>query len=627
MPTSYNAAHLEKLTAAITTLRDQALSLEQAYGTEIQKIAPDYQNSARNLLHYLALRQHDLRELQHELTVAGVSSLGRSEAHVLASLSAVREILRRAQGNAPTTSTELLPPVDFATGAEVLAHHTESLLGGRGPGSAVRIMVTMPSEAATDYVLVRELVSAGMDVMRINCAHDDAAAWEAMTVHYQQARAELQHPGRVHVDLGGPKLRTGALEEGPHVVHWRPQRDSRGLVTVPARIWLTPSQNPTAPPSLADAVLLVDELLLRRTHPDDNLRVSDSRGNRPTLKIVAEVEGSRWAEAVQTAYVEAGALIELIRGQVHFGECRVGPLPPIVTPLILYPGDTLLLTPDDQLGRPAQRTPEGKVLAPARIPCALQGVFRDVRVNERIFFDDGKIGGVVKRTEPELIEVEITRARQTGVRLRPDKGINLPDTALRTPALTEKDLQDLDFAARHADMVGLSFVRSVEDVEELHRQLQQRTPRRVGTVLKIETQAAFENLPQLLLAGLQAPPLGVMVARGDLAVEMGFDRLAEVQEEILWLCEAAHVPVIWATQVLESLTKKGVPSRAEVTDAAMSGRAECVMLNKGPHVVQAVRFLNNVLERMQDHQQKKQSMLRKLEVSFLINADDQSPQL
>ena len=80
------------------------------------------------------------------------------------------------------------------------------------------------------------------------------------------------------------------------------------------------------------------------------------------------------------------------------------------------------------------------------------------------------------------------------------------------------------------------------------------------------------------------PPAGVMVARGDLGVELGFERMAEVQEEILWLAEAAHLPVIWATQVLETLTKTGTPTRGEVTDAAMSARAECVMLNKGPFV-------------------------------------------
>lgn len=103
-----------------------------------------------------------------------------------------------------------------------------------------------------------------------------------------------------------------------------------------------------------------------------------------------------------------------------------------------------------------------------------------------------------------------------------------------------------------------------------------------------------------------------MIARGDLAVEAGFERLAEVQEEILWLCEAAHVPVIWATQVLESLAKEGLATRAEVTDAAMSMRAECVMLNKGPFIVEAIGFLHDVLQRMQEHVSKKQTLLRKL---------------
>lgn len=120
----------------------------------------------------------------------------------------------------------------------------------------------------------------------------------------------------------------------------------------------------------------------------------------------------------------------------------------------------------------------------------------------------------------------------------------------------------------------------------------------LGVLLKVETRAAFENLPRILLAALQSRPVGVMVARGDLAVEMGFERMAEVQEEILWRCEAAHIPVIWATQVLENLTPKGVPSRAEVSDAAMSARAECVMLNKGPHILEAVRFLAGIHQRM-----------------------------
>jgi pyruvate kinase len=102
------------------------------------------------------------------------------------------------------------------------------------------------------------------------------------------------------------------------------------------------------------------------------------------------------------------------------------------------------------------------------------------------------------------------------------------------------------------------------------------------------------------------------IGRGDLAVELGYERLAEVQEEILWLAEAAHVPVIWATQVLESLAKTGQPSRAEITDAAMGERAECVMLNKGPHIVEAITALDDILLRMEAHQHKKRAMLRKL---------------
>ena len=89
--------------------------------------------------------------------------------------------------------------------------------------------------------------------------------------------------------------------------------------------------------------------------------------------------------------------------------------------------------------------------------------------------------------------------------------------------------------------------------------------------------------------------------------------MAEMQEEILWLCEAAQVPVIWATQVLEGLAKEGVPTRAEVTDAAMANRAECVMLNKGLHILDAIHMLDNVLTRMAGHQHKKTPQLRALQ--------------
>jgi pyruvate kinase len=242
-------------------------------------------------------------------------------------------------------------------------------------------------------------------------------------------------------------------------------------------------------------------------------------------------------------------------------------------------------------------------------------VFSQVEKGQRIWFDDGRIGGVIRRASTDQLDVEIVQCGLNGSVLRSDKGINLPDSNLKLPALTTKDIEDLSFAASRADMIGLSFVQRESDVRELRRRLRSLDAERVGIILKIETRRAFEHLAELALAALQHSRSGVMIARGDLAVECGYERLAEVQEEILWVCEAAHLPVIWATQVLESLAKSGQPSRAEITDAAMGERAECVMLNKGPHIVKAVQVLDDILQRMQSHQVKKTSMLRRLHVA------------
>jgi pyruvate kinase len=235
-----------------------------------------------------------------------------------------------------------------------------------------------------------------------------------------------------------------------------------------------------------------------------------------------------------------------------------------------------------------------------------------VRPGEPVWFDDGRIGGVIRHAYSDEVQIEITVAREGGAKLAADKGINLPDSTLELAALTAKDLEDLQFVARHADMVGLSFVRRAADIEQLQQHLTRLDAGDLGVVLKIENRTAFEHLPDLLLAGMRGRRLGVMIARGDLAVEMGWERLAEVQEEILWLVEAAYLPVIWATQVLETLAKRGLPSRAEITDAAMGERAECVMLNKGPHILEAIEALDDILKRMQGHQHKKRAMLRRL---------------
>jgi pyruvate kinase len=281
-------------------------------------------------------------------------------------------------------------------------------------------------------------------------------------------------------------------------------------------------------------------------------------------------------------------------------------------PIVLRRGEQVVLSNRLSLGRGAELDEDGRLLRPAMINCTIPQILRDVKAGERVWFDDGKIGGAIKQVTDSEATIEITHAAIDGSKLRSNKGINLPDSDLSVGSLTDKDLEDLEVVAEQADIVGMSFVRSPEDIESLEAHLSQLGRPDIGILLKIETRKAFDNLPLLVLAAMRRSAAGVMIARGDLAVECGYERMAEIQEEILWVCEAAHMPVVWATQVLESLAKKGLPSRAEITDAAMGERAECVMLNKGPHLCDAVTALDDILQRMQDHQVKKSAMLRRL---------------
>jgi pyruvate kinase len=134
-------------------------------------------------------------------------------------------------------------------------------------------------------------------------------------------------------------------------------------------------------------------------------------------------------------------------------------------------------------------------------------------------------------------------------------------------------------------------------------------------ILKLKTRGAVRSLAATLFEALRYDSVGLMIARGDLAVELSFEKLAEMQEEILWLGEACHLPVTWATQVLDSVTHTGLATRAEVTDAAMSMRTECVMLNKGPHIGTVVRMLADIIHKMEAHQYKKRSLYRPLSVA------------
>lgn len=278
----------------------------------------------------------------------------------------------------------------------------------------------------------------------------------------------------------------------------------------------------------------------------------------------------------------------------------------------LFEGDVVDLRCDMKSSVPSTTNPKSGRRKPAVIACSSDLFLSGVKPGQDVWIDDGKLGAKIEKVMKHGVRMRVTVAGPKGVSIKGDRGINFPDTRLNIPALTEKDLADLDFICRHADIAGMSFVQSAADLERVVAEVNKRRSG-MPVVAKIETRRAVENLPDILFKGLSYPgPFAIMIARGDLAVELGSVRMSEIQEEILWLCEAAHLPVIWATQVLESLAKKGIISRPEITDAAMSVRAECVMLNKGKYIRNAVAILRDILDRMQKHQHKKISRLRAL---------------
>jgi pyruvate kinase len=444
----------------------------------------DFLPSARNLAYYLALRRHDLRLLQAALMPWGLSSLGRIESRVIANLEAAIATLGAVCRVDAATLPDRPAVSKFFEGRDLLDRRTNDLFGVAQHQRQVRIMVTLSTEAATNYSFVRDLLSRGTDCVRINCAHDNQAIWWGMIQNVRRASTEIDRDCKILMDLGGPKPRLGVA-----IAPSGKQRITRG-----------------------------ENLLLTRDLP----------------------------------------------------------------------------------------TTVGSTCFQAQ--CSLPSILDCLAVGNRVWIDDGKIGAEVEAIADGGVMLRITHADIGGSKLRPDKGLNFPDTDLQLSSLTAKDLEDLDFVAAHADIIGYSFVRRLTDIELLQTELGQRLASDKplpAIVVKIETPQAVLHLPELIVQAAGRQPLGIMVARGDLAVEIGYQRLAEIQEEILWLSEAAHIPVIWATQVLEHLVKKGIPSRAEVTDAAMAERAECVMLNKGPFIAESVSILGNVLERMEAHQLKK----------------------
>ena len=563
-----------------------------------------YLPSAANFAAYIGLRRHDMREIQGNLAKHGLSSLARSEGHVLGALDAVIHTMRRML-NLPCDERELARIQRHMTrGRRLLERHTTRLLGIPREHRSVRMMVTLPGEAETNPIFVRDLLNRGMDCARINCAHDDARKWLKMISAIRQAEQDTGRSCKILMDLAGPKLRTGVLAPGPPVVRLNPKKDERGNVMEPARVVLDSTgrrgKNPVRRSSLP-ARISVSDSWLQKLLPGQIVRFQDIRGKKRRF-VVQERIGEREVIAVcrKSSYIEPGVILERVASadQTQREACAVGAVRPDPVNIRIHAGDMLYLTREPIPGRIAEDS------APAHIAC-MPSIVDQLQPGHRVWIDDGLIGAHVERVDETGALLKVFRTPSRGARLKAESGLNFPDTNLELAALTEKDLRDLDFVVEYADLVGYSFVQDGSGMDQLIKALEQRRGSHLGILAKIETRRAFQSLPEIIIHGAGQHPFGIMIARGDLALEAGYERLSEVQEEILWVCKAAHVPVVWATQVLENMVKEGIPSRAELTDAAMSERAECVMLNKGPYVLEAMDVLNDVLDRMESHQQQK----------------------
>ena len=594
----------------IKEIIEKIKELEKNYSEEIELVSPVYRKSALNLIHYLGFRSFEIDNLQDELRDLALPSLSNIEAHVMKSLLSLHSILNHLLGNPDREKRKGI--ISVKKSKKILDRNTKLLFGYKSKKRRTRIMVTLPSTAADDYKFVNKLISLGMNSARVNCAHDNTETWDKMIGNVRTASDKLLKNCKVMMDLGGPKLRTGAIIRGPKIIHIKPEKDVEGKVTNPAKLWIAPPYI-SPPDDTADAHIPIAEEWFRYIKRGFTIQLTDTRDKKVKIKIDNKKGLGRWGYCFTSAYISTGTGLRLFKADnTEIESHQVGELLPLEQLLTLRENEYLLLQKEPVAGEPAQYDENGKILKHAHISCTLPEIFDDVKKGEPIFFDDGKIEGVIEEISDEGLLIKITYAKDTGGKLKSDKGINLPDSNLKVSGLTAKDKQDLEFVAAHADAVNFSFVNDEKDVQELLDELA-KYESNIGIILKIETQKGFKNLPRILLKSMQTFPIGVMIARGDLAIETGWKNFASIQEEILRICEAAHIPDVWATQVLESLAKKGVPSRAEITDAAMAQRAECVMLNKGAYIEKAVKMLDRILRRMQRFQKKKETILPKLD--------------
>lgn len=562
------------------------LEWEEKYSTKIKQVHPEYLESARNLVHYCALRSKNLNSLQRRLGNFGLSRLSEAESHIMASLQTTRSILKSMLNEKCKFPKHQL---SFKKSRRLIRRNAKDLLGYRSKGRRTRIMVTLPEKAAEDFQLVHDLIRNGMNCARINCAHETPEDWQKMIEHVHRASEQLRKTCKISMDLSGPKIRTGLIAEDAKVVKIQYQSDAFGNDIKPIQVYFgegnESAEIPTIPISNFNPELI---------NEDDILHFTDSRLKQREIEVCHIFKKGFMGNLNKVTFFETGLPFKLNEQNLF----SIGELEEQKKPIFLQENDILIIKKNQEEGHRKIITETGEI-EPAYITCTSPEIFSMVKEGEPILFDDGIIEGIIEDVTSNEIRILITVVPDNGGKLKPDKGINFPQSKLNLASLSESDKEILPFVLQNTDVINMSFVNKPGNIYELLEILKtDKMERNLGLILKIETSAGFDNLSDILLEAMKIYPIGVMIARGDLAVEMGWEKIGRIQEEILSTCKAAHVTSIWATQVLENLAKKGIPSRAEITDTVMAQRADCIMLNKGPYILKAIKLLDTILKNL-----------------------------
>ena len=607
---SARLTHIRTALDALAADIDKAVAQRQ---DDIDAVHSSYRSEAENLVAYLALRSADRRTLQHELATLGAPSLQFPELDVRAKIAAARTLVSALIGDEPqaVTMDEIDGVEEKLQAAEQrLMENADETLGVASQGRSTRIMVTLPREAAQDPQIVEDVFGAGAEIARINLVYGDVSEWQQMAEHVEDTARRLNRIIPIAVDLPGPKIFTGRVADGPRVGASLVSRYDDGEMRYPARLWLVPENQPeglTEPPhveGIAPLCMMVDATWFASLEVGTEVRTADNRGVKRTFVVVAKQDEGALLQGDRSTWIRNHAMLE-----ANFMRTRVRGIPPLQRGIHLERGDELILTDDLTPVNPPR---DGEV---ARIGCTEPRIFSALQVGDPVLFNNGALYSTVQNLGDGEARLLITQAKDGGQTIYENCGINVPGTALNLPAVTAEDEKLLEATVSFASLVEVSFVRTAQDMRDavaMVRRVEQRSGRNVGIVVKLETLESMQNLPDILLELMKHERVGVMVARGDMAAELGIMHMVEAPRYVVNLCQAAQLPVIIGSNILETLTDAGQPTRAEVTDAAWAQQAECVMLNHGKHMVETVEAVGALLSAMDGVQRKNQSLLPSL---------------